>query len=209
MSVGILEAKERQSRVDTITHHLASGIRQGRYVPGQRLVEADLTRELNISRGPLREALRLLAAGGLIDLIPNRGAVIKKLEPEEIIQRFQLVDVMGALAIRGYNPKDENIKALSEMTEAQLEDHASLLSASMEFYCAIAKSSNNGLLEEMLYRLNIAHFSRHILQVLNLDATELKKHFQVLVKAVLEGNREKALQAHSSWIKTILTQHNL
>ena len=73
----------------------------------------------------------------------------------------------------------------------------------------IAKSSNNGLLEEMLYRLNIAHFSRHILQVLNLDATELKKHFQVLVKAVLEGNREKALQAHSSWIKTILTQHNL
>ena len=59
--------------------HLKDGILAGRYAPGQRLIEADLTRDLGVSRGPLREAFRKLTAEGLIESVPNKGAVVRRL----------------------------------------------------------------------------------------------------------------------------------
>ena len=56
------QRRMRGATVDYVINHLRDGIFQGQYAPGQRLVEADLTRELGISRGPLREALHRLAA---------------------------------------------------------------------------------------------------------------------------------------------------
>src|SRR5258706_14556222 len=67
---------------------------QGRLNPGDRLNERLLCEELGISRTPLREAIKLLAAEGLIDLLPNRGAVVSPLELARLSDTFK---VMGAL----------------------------------------------------------------------------------------------------------------
>ena len=50
------------SSTDRVVNHITEGVLAGRYVPGQRLVEADLTRTLRVSRGPVREAFRRLDA---------------------------------------------------------------------------------------------------------------------------------------------------
>ena len=52
--------------------------------PGQRIPEADLCRQLGISRTPLREAIRVLVSEGLVTLVPRRGALVAKPTPEEI-----------------------------------------------------------------------------------------------------------------------------
>ena len=57
----------RMSSPDSVAATLLDGIKSGRYVPGQRLIEADLTAELDVSRGPVREALKRLAAEGVTD----------------------------------------------------------------------------------------------------------------------------------------------
>lgn len=84
----------------SVAEHLGEAIRSGRFVPGQRLVEAELTAELGVSRGPVREALRRLSAEGLIELVPNRGALVRRLSQKEALDLFQIRSELEALAAR-------------------------------------------------------------------------------------------------------------
>jgi DNA-binding GntR family transcriptional regulator len=65
------EGGPRGGTLERLFAHLKEGILSGRYAPGQRLIEADLTSELGCSRGPLREAFRRLTAEGLVESVPN------------------------------------------------------------------------------------------------------------------------------------------
>jgi len=67
---------------------IVSGIRLGRFVPGQKLVEADLTESIGVSRGPVREALKRLAAEGIVSLTRHRGAYIRVLTRPKSIRRW-------------------------------------------------------------------------------------------------------------------------
>jgi DNA-binding GntR family transcriptional regulator len=88
------------SSPDLVAQALLEGIKSGRYVPGQRLIEADLTVELDVSRGPVREALKRLAAEGVVRLIPNRGAYIRKLTRREVTDILTIQETLTALAAR-------------------------------------------------------------------------------------------------------------
>src|SRR3546814_11928746 len=78
--VGTTEAILRSGdTVERVAAILKEQILDGSLAPGQRLISRDLIEELGISRGPLREAFRRLAADRLIELFPNRGAVVRRL----------------------------------------------------------------------------------------------------------------------------------
>ncbi len=86
--------------VDRTADLLKRKILEGTLVPGQRLISRDLVEELGISRGPLREAFRRLAADGLVDLIPNRGAVVRRLSVDEIANIYQIREALEGFAAR-------------------------------------------------------------------------------------------------------------
>ena len=86
--------------VERIVTETRQSIASGRLSLGQRLVEADITREFNVSRGPVREAFGRLAAEGLIDLVPHRGAVVRRLTRAEVAERFQIRGQLEGLAAR-------------------------------------------------------------------------------------------------------------
>ncbi len=90
----------RVSSPDHVADALLDGIRSGRYVPGQRLIEADLTAELGVSRGPVREALKRLAAEGVVRLIPHRGAYIRRLTRREVMDILVIQESLTGLAAR-------------------------------------------------------------------------------------------------------------
>ena len=90
----------RGGTVDRVVEDLRAGILGGRYVPGQRLIEADLTRGLQVSRGPLREAFRRLSAEGLLQIVPNRGALVRQLSYREIVEIFQIRSALEPLSAR-------------------------------------------------------------------------------------------------------------
>jgi len=72
------------------TEVIRQAIVDGRLEPGRRLKEEELARELGISRTPVREALLLLQAEGLVVSEPNRGAVVRSYQPEEIDDMYEL-----------------------------------------------------------------------------------------------------------------------
>jgi DNA-binding GntR family transcriptional regulator len=85
---------------DEVLVRLRDYIVEGNLEDGARVPERLLCDMLGISRTPLREALKVLAAEGLIDLLPNRGARVRKVTPRDIAELFDLMGGLEALAGR-------------------------------------------------------------------------------------------------------------
>lgn len=81
-----------------IVAQLQRMIVEGLLPPGMRLNERMLSEQLGVSRTPLREAFRVLAALGLVSLLPNRGAVVGKLSPKDIAETFEVISGLEAMA---------------------------------------------------------------------------------------------------------------
>ncbi|MEO0999186.1 MAG: GntR family transcriptional regulator, partial [Pseudomonadota bacterium] len=73
---------------------------EGRYAPGQRLIAADLAEEFDVSRAPVREALHVLSGEGVIDLVPNRGAMIRKASAKEIRDLLEFTEAICVVGVR-------------------------------------------------------------------------------------------------------------
>ena len=71
---------------------------EGHIAPGAKLNERELAQALNLSRTPLREAIKMLATEGLVDLLPNRGAVAVKLTEADVKHSFELLAELEGLA---------------------------------------------------------------------------------------------------------------
>jgi DNA-binding GntR family transcriptional regulator len=89
---------ERQRLHDTVVDHLRGFIVEGVLTPGVKLNERLLCETLGISRTPLREALKVLAAEGLIDILPNRGASVSQMSEVEIREAFELLSGLEAFS---------------------------------------------------------------------------------------------------------------
>lgn len=89
---------ERQRLHDTVVEHLRNLIVEAVLAPGIKLNERELCETLGISRTPLREAIKVLAAEGLIELSPNRGATVSKMSEAEIWETFELMSGLEAFA---------------------------------------------------------------------------------------------------------------
>lgn len=102
---------------------LREGILEGRYAPGERLIEQSIAEELDVSRTPVREALRRLQAEGLIETYPNRGAVVRTFTPQYLLDTYGLRAVLEGYAAQ---------QAARFITSAELEvlqEHCDALEA--------------------------------------------------------------------------------
>ena len=81
---------------------LRQRIVEGHIAPGAKLNERELSEQLQVSRTPLREAIKMLAAEGLVELLPNRGAVVAQMSEQDVVDTFEVIAGLegqsGALA---------------------------------------------------------------------------------------------------------------
>jgi DNA-binding GntR family transcriptional regulator len=83
---------------DTVVTQLRDLIVEGELPPGSRVQERELCARFAVSRTPLREALKVLASEGLIELLPNRGARVAQLTAQDVRDMFQVMGALEALA---------------------------------------------------------------------------------------------------------------
>ncbi len=138
---------------------------EGRYRPGQRLIEQRIAEEFELSRTPVRESLRKLEAEGLVVSIPNRGSVVRSVSIEEISDlyglRARLEAYAAELAAERFEdeqlvPMDEGIarfgKALKSLRGADLEGLRVLNEANSQIHGAILDAARSDRLTQLLAR---------------------------------------------------------
>ena len=114
---GIVEPISPRPLHSEVADRLRDLIVQGELAPGDRLNERLLTERFGISRTPLREAIKMLASEGLVQLLPNRGAVVMSITRKSARDMFQVMGVLESLAGQ---------LACTNATEREIEDIAAL-----------------------------------------------------------------------------------
>src|SRR5215467_6351832 len=83
---------------DQVAARLRTMLIEGHIPPGAKLNERELCEQLRVSRTPLREAIKLLAGEGLVDLVPNRGAVAVTLTEADVLHTFEVLASLEGLS---------------------------------------------------------------------------------------------------------------
>jgi DNA-binding GntR family transcriptional regulator len=111
---------------EAVVDRLRDMIVQGELEPGTKLNERVLCTALGASRTPLREALKFLASEGLVELLPNRGAIVAKLDPERVKQIFAVMGALEALAgeLACRHATDADINEIRALHYQMLAHHA-------------------------------------------------------------------------------------
>jgi len=136
------EAFPRASIAERIAEQIRAGVRNGQLVPGQHLIEADLTRQLGVSRSSLREALRHLHGDGIIAMHRYRGTHICRLSRKEAEDLLEVLEQLVRLAARRAAGSPGNKRHLGRIA-AELgatdrsRDQASLIAMRRAFYDAL------------------------------------------------------------------------
>ena len=154
------------SSPDHIVSEILRGLYTGRYVPGQRLVEADLTREYKVSRGSIREALKRLAAEGVVSLNLYRGAYIRTLSRSEARDVFAVIEALTGLAarlaaerIREGDNEALMREAVADVVATARGDFIEFAQARNRFYRRLVRVGGNRELDRMLPTMYV-HLAR-------------------------------------------------
>ena len=158
-----LVEREPTSLHNDIVNQLRDFIVEGHLKPGSRVPERELCERFEISRTPLREALKVLAAEGLIDLLPNRGARVRQFSEADIRNLFEVISgldfVAGRVACERIS--DEEIAAIEKMhlemyTHYLRREIADYFRLNQHIHQAIVDAAANPLLSENHAKLNAA-----------------------------------------------------
>ncbi len=178
-------------------------IMSGRLLPGSRLVEVDLAVELAVSRTPVREALRRLAAEGLVEVLPNRGATVRSWTDRELHDIYQSRAELESLAASlATDRMDDTVLAQLEHLcdameacgiEPDRDGRDRLTELNTQFHDAIRTAANSPTLTSMIHgvaqlplvRATFHRYSRE-------DLERSRHHHREMVAAFRAGDGDWA-----------------
>ncbi|CBY13226.1 unnamed protein product [Oikopleura dioica] len=181
---------------DEIRENLEQRIVEGEFKDGERLDEVSLAKRFGVSRTPLREALRMLAGSGLVELIPRRGAFVRHPGLVELLEMFEVMAELEALcgrhAARRIAPGSlaELSIAANACGEAMVkQDPDAYYQLNEEFHQIIYQAAGNKFLATEAGRLQkrLRPFRRMQLRARGRMEQSMKEH-TVILKAMESGD---------------------
>lgn len=146
----------RNVLAEQVKELLLAEIFSGRYPPDSRIVETRVAREVGTSQAPVREALRGLEAMGIVEILPFRGARVRRLSVEELVEAYEVrvaLETLGArLGVAGMTDADlAEIEAHHDALQAAAEagDRHGLAAHDAAFHARILALAGNETLERV------------------------------------------------------------
>jgi DNA-binding GntR family transcriptional regulator len=186
---------------DRLREQIEEQIATGQLAPGSALDEATLAERFGVSRTPVREALIQLAAEGLIEIRPRRGAVVASLGPTRLLEMFEVMAELEAMCARLAARRMTEAER-AELNRAHLACEAARDDPDAYFYCnerfhaVIYAGSHNGFLAEQAAQLHrrLRPYRRLQLRVRDRMASSYAEHSAV-VAALVAGDAAGAATA--------------
>jgi DNA-binding GntR family transcriptional regulator len=193
------------SAVDQVMDAIKSGIRQARYVPGQRLVEPDMMRDFDVSRDTVREALRRLAAEGFVQIELYRGASIRKMSRDEFVElneiRALLEGYAASLAAQRMSKAErEKLVELEQQWDRGAQNLA-YAQYNEQFHALIVEASRHKQLPNFVQQAQLSIFRLQFQSILQTPVATRRSRLEHrrVVKAILKGDAgaaESAMRQH-------------
>jgi len=154
MTISQLKIKTDLSATRLMSEEIADILRKniisGNINPGEKVNEYQVAKLLNISRPPIREAFRLLAAEGLITLVPRKGAFVSKLSIREVKEIYEMKSMMESFAVRLAIPiiNEKEVSKLDSINNSMKEkikqnNFKAILKLNIEFHRKMIEMSKN------------------------------------------------------------------
>ncbi|MDR1431030.1 MAG: GntR family transcriptional regulator [Propionibacteriaceae bacterium] len=191
-----------------VAESLRAAFARGEFVPGQRLVEAELCERYGVGRATVREALRLLDGDGLVEVVPHRATRVRTLSLADAIQLAEVVTVVETLLSRhaALNATKDDITRLHELLQAMREavksfDPLGYSELSEELHRVVGRASRHqaGLEISKRLRLQLAWFHQR-LSLQPGKPVETTAAHERLVLAIANGDADLA--------ESIMREHN-
>jgi DNA-binding GntR family transcriptional regulator len=205
----------RKTLAEELRLQIADEIVRGALAPGSALDETELAERFKVSRTPVREAIRQLAASGLVESRPHRGAVVARPDEERLVGMFEAMGELEALcaglAAERMLPAE---RSALETTHEKLRtlihvgDPQSHHEANEAFHGVIYAGAHNDYLAEMAVatRVRVQPFRRAQFRNLGRLAKSYAEHDRV-VEAILRGDRAAATAAMHDHILTVREEY--
>ncbi|MDV6227527.1 GntR family transcriptional regulator [Nitratireductor aquimarinus] len=149
-------AIEKQTLHDQVANRIRDLIIEGHLAPGTRIDETTLVEQLGVSRTPFREALRTLAAEGLIIIRPSKGSIVRKLTAQDVFSMLELLAHLEKLAGRLIceRASDAQIDGLLKLHEEMLKryregDRLPYYKLNQEFHSRVSELAGNESLRDV------------------------------------------------------------
>ncbi len=213
----LAEVRRAPPLAEQIYLQLKQLLRTGALAPAQRLVDATIAQQLNVSRTPVREALRQLAASGLIDARAHRGAVVARPSLDRLTGMFEAMAELEALCA---GLAAERMPAAERQALEAVHEELRVLSyagnperfheVNERFHNAIYAGSQNGYIAEMTLatRVRVQPFRRAQFRNLGRLAKSHLEHDRVVV-AIMRGDRVGASAAMRAHIELVRGEYEL
>ncbi|MEE9599291.1 MAG: GntR family transcriptional regulator [Anaerolineales bacterium] len=195
MSLDKLGELDRSNLAIEVAGILRESITTGDFPPGMHLVEIPMAQKLGISRGPLREALRILETEGMVENFPGKGSFVTHVSERNIREVYSLRCILETeaikLAIKNGTPDDfeeldEILKAM--FAAAKEEDLKEVTLLDFQFHSQIWTMADHTLLKDILEGIN----------------TQIKRY--VAVQTTLYDDLTKGISDHKSILETLRNQ---
>jgi DNA-binding GntR family transcriptional regulator len=214
--------RERRVLRDEIRDQLIGQILNGRIAPGERIVEMRIAQHFGVSQAPVREALRDLDLLGFVVSSPFRGAIVRQISVEELVQLYPIRAVLEGLAAREAAPRIDaaTLKKLERLlatmrSAAARGDHRREVEADFAFHLTIVEASGNRLLQQIWDRMRLATTTFLTVSKSHHSLHEIVERHAVVVEALRTRNPEAAelaLRMHieepGEWLRAALEEES-
>jgi len=202
--------------LDRVADQIRAAILGGAFAPGSRLSVPQLSRQLNVSRTPAREALIRLQHEGLVRVIPRKGAVVLHGSSQDLVELFQFREALegmaARLAARSMTAAEKaNLRAIAQAHADAVyrEDLAAHLALDTEFHSAIAAGSRNTRIKDELDKLRsqLVLLSRATsITPGGMDQSVIDAH-EAIVAAIDDADPSEADHAARAHVRGVLYLH--
>ena len=192
----------KQTRAEELRLQLADEIVRGVLAPGATLDETGLANQFNVSRTPVREAIRMLGASGLVEVRPHRAAVVAKPDHEHLIGMFEAMAELESLcaghaAKRMTSIERHGLADIHERLRVLIQDGdpQRYHEANEAFHACVYSGAHNAYLAELalMTRARVQPFRRAQFRLIGRLSKSHVEHDRV-VQAILRGERTTAAQ---------------
>lgn len=205
MDVPAETTASRYSLSQQVRNHILNKVATGEIAPGDKIIEARIAAELNVSTIPVREAIRELAAMRVLDYEVHRGARVREVTVSETIDALRVKAVLEALAAKLAGEKLSGLLQSLRLSSDQIQDAAQrrdwidYQDQNQIFHRLIVESAGNQILLDLWDTLAFDVRTRFIMDFLHMvDPTELAEEHAQILRAVESGDPAEVADLLSS-----------